>query len=275
MTPYLPYPPPHPAFRAAIRWAGWLAVVLTLTLGSTGCATVPAGSTPTAAQQVDPWESFNRKVFAFNQVVDDAVLIPVATAWRDNVPQLLRTGLANVFNNFNDITSALNHLLQGKLQYGLEMGMRVISNTAFGLGGLLDPATEMGLIRRPEDYGQTLARWGVGSGPFLVLPFFGPSTVRDSFVVPAALVLPPSPTMYIDEWAWRLALTTAFVIDTRAQLLNTTALLDSVSLDKYSFVRDTFLARRLEVINDGVPALDNFIDEPADAPIEPVPAKAK
>ena len=102
--PYLPYPPPHPAFRAAIRWAGWLAVVLTLTLGSTGCATVPAGSTPTAAQQVDPWESFNRKVFAFNQVVDDAVLIPVATAWRDNVPQLLRTGLANVFNNFSAST---------------------------------------------------------------------------------------------------------------------------------------------------------------------------
>lgn len=257
---------------AACR-AGLHAAVLAAAIALGGCATAPAsnGGTPAASapaavtSPADPWENFNRKVFAFNQVVDDNLLVPVATAWRDTVPQFLRTGLANVFDNFNDITSALNHLLQGRFQYGMEMGMRVISNTFFGVGGLLDPATEFGLVRRTQDYGQTLAHWGVGSGPFVVLPFFGPSTVRDSLVVPAQLILPPSPTMLIDEWAWRLALTTGFVIDTRAQLLGATDLIDAISLDKYSFVRDAFLARRAEATG-AAPALDTFIDEPDDAP---------
>jgi phospholipid-binding lipoprotein MlaA len=259
--------PPKAARRRAL-----LAAVLAAALAATGCATVPAqggsaaaaGAASAAASPADPWENFNRRVFAFNQVVDDNLLVPVATAWRDTVPQFMRTGLANVFNNFNDITSALNHLLQGRFQHGMEMGMRVISNTFFGAGGLVDPATEMGLVRREQDYGQTLARWGVGSGPFVVLPFFGPSTVRDALVVPAELLLPPSPTMLIDEWAWRAALTTGFVIDTRAQLLGATQFIDSISLDKYSFVRDAFLARRAEATG-AAPALDTFIDEPDDA----------
>jgi phospholipid-binding lipoprotein MlaA len=250
------------------------AALLAAALALSGCASAPAqqpgtGSAPGAAvvatSPADPWENFNRRVFAFNQVVDDAVLVPVATAWRDTVPQFMRTGLANVFNNFNDVTSALNHLLQGRLQNGLEMGMRFVSNTFFGIGGLVDPATEMGLVRRPQDYGQTLAHWGVGSGPFVVLPFFGPSTVRDALVVPAQLILPPSPTMFVDEWAWRTVLTTAYVIDTRAQFLGATDLIDQISLDKYSFVRDAFLARRAEATG-AAPALDTFIDEPDDAP---------
>jgi phospholipid-binding lipoprotein MlaA len=249
------------------------AAILAAALVLGGCATVPAqpggasapGAGAVATSPADPWENFNRGVFAFNQVIDDAVLVPVATVWRDTVPQFMRTGLANVFDNFNDVTSALNHLLQGRFQHGMEMGMRFISNTFFGVGGLVDPATEMGLVRRPQDYGQTLAHWGVGSGPFVVLPFFGPSTVRDALVVPAALILPPSPTMLIDDWAWRLALTTGFVIDTRAQLLGATDLIDAISLDKYSFVRDAFLARRAEATG-AAPALDTFIDEPDDAP---------
>jgi phospholipid-binding lipoprotein MlaA len=255
--------------RAVVR-----TFLLAATLVLAGCATAPAQQPGTAAapgadtlatSPADPWEKFNRSVFAFNQVVDDAVLVPVATAWRDTVPQFMRTGLSNVFDNFNDVTSALNHLLQGRFQYGMEMGMRFISNTFFGVGGLVDPATEMGLVRRRQDYGQTLAHWGVGSGPFVVLPFFGPSTVRDALVVPAALILPPSPTMLIDDWAWRLALTTGFVIDTRAELLGATDLIDAISLDKYSFVRDAFLARRAEATG-AAPALDTFIDEPDDAP---------
>jgi phospholipid-binding lipoprotein MlaA len=253
--------------------AGLHAAVLAAAIALGGCATAPAqsgGSTAASApvapaSPADPWENFNRKVFAFNQVVDDNVLVPVATAWRDTVPQFMRTGLANVFNNFNDITSALNHLLQGRFLYGMEMGMRVMSNTIFGVGGLVDPATEFGLVRRPQDYGQTLAHWGVGSGPFLVLPFFGPSTVRDALVVPAQLILPPSPTMFVDDWAWRMALTTGFIIDTRAQLLGATQLIDSIALDKYSFTRDAFLARRAEATG-AAPALDTFIDEPDDAP---------
>ncbi len=250
------------------------AALLAAALALTGCATAPAqtpgaapapAAAPTATSPADPWEGFNRRVFAFNQVIDDAVLVPLATAWRDTVPEFMRTGLANVFNNFNDVTSALNHLLQGRLEHGLGMGMRVVSNTFFGIGGLVDPATEMGLVRRPQDYGQTLAHWGVGSGPFVVLPFFGPSTVRDALVVPAQLILPPSPTMFVDEWAWRTVLTTAYVIDTRAQFLGATDLIDQISLDKYSFIRDAFLARRAEATG-AAPALDTFIDEPDDGP---------
>jgi phospholipid-binding lipoprotein MlaA len=254
----------------------WAALAL---LG--GCATAPgaaagdgsssAGAPVTSPSPADPWEGFNRRVFAFNQVVDETVLVPVATAWRDTVPQFVRTGLANVFDHFNDVPSALNHLLQGRFQHGMEMGMRVISNTFFGLGGLLDPATEFGLIRRRQDYGQTLAHWGVGSGPFVVLPLFGPSTLRDSLVVPAELVLPPSPTMLVDRWAWRTALTTAFIVDTRAQLLGATQFIDSVALDKYSFTRDAFLARRAEATGQP-PPLDIFIDEPDDGP-PPAPPK--
>jgi phospholipid-binding lipoprotein MlaA len=261
----------------------WRAAICAAALVLAGCATAPAqqpGSEPAAgaaavaaSSPADPWESFNRRVFAFNQVIDDNLLVPVATAWRDTVPQFVRTGLANVFNNFNDVTSALNHLLQGRFQHGMEMGMRVISNTFFGVGGLVDPATEFGLVRREQDYGQTLAHWGVGPGPFVVLPFFGPSTVRDALVVPAELILPPSPTMLIDQWAWRTALTTAFVIDTRAQFLGATQFIDEISLDKYSFIRDAFLARRAEATG-APPALDTFIDEPDDAPPPPAASPA-
>jgi len=257
----------------------WRAAIFAAALALAGCATAPAQQgidpAPGAAAVVapspaDPWEKFNRQVFAFNQVVDDNLFVPVATVWRDTVPQFMRTGLSNVFDNFNDITSALNHLLQGRFQHGMEMGMRFISNTFFGVGGLVDPATEMGLVRRPQDYGQTLAHWGVGSGPFVVLPLFGPSTLRDALVVPAELILPPSPTMLIDQWAWRLALTTGFIIDTRAQFLGATQFIDEISLDKYSFIRDAFLARRAEATG-APPALDTFIDEPDDAP-PPTPA---
>jgi len=252
-----------------------VAVLALLSAGAlSGCATapqagLPAGGAAAVSSPSDPWESWNRKVFGFNQVVDDNLLVPVATAWRDNVPSIVRTGVTNVFNNFSDITSAANHLLQGKFQHGLEMGMRVLSNTFFGLGGLLDFATELRLERRPEDYGQTLGVWGVPPGPFVVLPFFGPSTVRDSFVVPADFFIGPSPNMFIDSWSTRAVVTTIAIIDFRANLLSTTQLLDSISLDKYSFIRDAFLARRIELIWDGAPPLESFVDEPEDPPKAP------
>ncbi len=254
------------------RGAASLVVLAALGLG--GCATVPAGSTAPAAvapSPADPWEDWNRRVFAFNQVVDDNFLAPLATAYRDAVPALVRTGVTNVFNNFNDITSAGNHLLQGKFQSGLEMGMRVIANSFFGLGGLLDPATEMRLERRPEDYGQTLGRWGVPSGPFVVIPFFGPASVRDSFVVPAEFFIGPSPNMFIEGWATRAFVTGVNIIDARANLLGATQLLDSIALDRYSFIRDAYLARRLDLVRDGAAPMETFEDEPADPP--PAPPK--
>lgn len=270
--------------RARRRLAG-LMLALGLCLAS-GCATTAPGAAgaadaPAAARVPhDPWEAFNRKVYAFNDVVDEAVLKPVATAYVKVVPQLVRTGVSNALGNLGDIWSAANHLMQGKVQHGLEMGMRVLTNTFFGLGGLLDPATEMGLTRRSEDFGQTLGRWGVGNGPFLILPFLGPSTLRDG----AGLVVDRSSMEDVPKLNWKeqSALTTLEVVDLRARLLNAGQLLDQVALDRYSFLRDAYLARRRDAVYDGAPPLENmdeFADEPTDdtkaaPPAAPAPAAA-
>ncbi|CAD5372605.1 ABC transporter [Rubrivivax sp. A210] len=243
-----------PRLRLALA-AGLLAL-----LG--GCASVPAN--PTAANPADPWENWNRKVYSFNDKVDEAVLKPVATAYRDTVPELVRTGIGNVLGNIGDVWSTANHFLQGKFQSGLEMGMRVLTNSVFGLGGLLDPATPMGLTRRSEDFGQTLGRWGVGGGPFVMLPLLGPSTVRDT----AGWVVdrPASPSNLPPTATGRNSLTAISVIDLRANLLSTTKLLDSVALDRYSFVRDAYLQRRLDQVYDGAPPMEDFGDDPLDTP---------
>lgn len=224
-----------------------------------GCASVPGAAPP---PKEDPWENFNRKVFSFNESVDEAVLKPVATAYVKVVPELVRKGVSNVLGNIGDVWSAANHLLQGKIHTGLDMGMRVLTNTVFGLGGLLDPATEFGLVRRSEDFGQTLGRWGVGPGPYLVLPLLGPSTARDG----TALLLDrqASPSALGTTDAASYSITAIEVINLRANLLGATRLLNDVALDKYSFLRQAYLARRLDVVHDGAPPMEKFDDEPAD-----------
>lgn len=258
----------------ALLWA----LVASAALAS-GCATVsPTGSgaaaAPAAPATPDPWENWNRKVFAFNEGLDAAVLKPVAQVYRDVVPSLVRAGVDNVFGNLGDVWSAANHLLQGKVQTGLEMGMRVLTNTLFGLGGLLDPATEMKLGRRSEDFGQTLGTWGVSSGPYLVLPLIGPSSVRDTlgFVADRRA----SYTRLVDTDAGAYALSGLELISIRTSLLGTTALIDQVALDKYSFVRHGYISRRRNAQYDGAPPLDAFDDEPADPATKPAvkpPAK--
>lgn len=241
---------------------------LLLAAALAGCASVPAGGSAAAVNPVDPWENWNRKVYAFNDKVDEAVLKPVAEGYKAVVPSLVRTGITNVFGNINDVWSAANHLLQGKLQSGLEMGMRVLVNTTFGLGGLLDPATEMRLTKRSEDFGQTLGRWGVGTGPFVMLPLLGPSTLRDTATLPVDRQLAPS-TLVASETG-RYAVTALELINTRTNLLATTQLLDQVALDRYSFTRDAYLSRRLDQVFDGAPPLENFDDGPSDpAPDKP------
>lgn len=238
------------------------------------CTTVPpAGTAARPAQKIDPWENWNRKVYAFNEAVDEAVLKPVATAYRDAVPQLVRTGIGNVLGNIYDVWSAANHLLQGKVQSGLDMGMRVLTNTVFGLGGLLDPASEMGLTRRSEDFGQTLGRWGLPDGPFVVMPLLGPSSVRDSTGLLVDRQVAPSTLPRTDAGSYG---TTALeVIHTRANLLQTTQLLEEVSLDKYAFIRDAYLARRRDALYDGAPPMEAFEDDFADEPAAPAaPASA-
>jgi phospholipid-binding lipoprotein MlaA len=248
------------------------AVVLAGAAALAGCATAPAGTSAAQPAQDDRWENWNRKVYAFNEKVDEAVLKPVATAYRKVVPDLVRTGINNVLGNIGDAWSAANHLLQGKVQTGLEMGMRVLTNTVFGLAGILDPATEMGLTRRSEDFGQTLGRWGVGDGPYVVLPLLGPSTVRDTagFAVDrqfAASTLPPTTT-------GQYSVLTLEFVSKRANLLSATQLLDEAALDKYSFLRDAYLARRRDALYDGAPPMETFEDETSDPPAAPPAAPA-
>lgn len=238
----------------------------TVSPSAPGAATAPAAAAAPAATP-DPWENWNRKVFAFNEGLDTAVLKPVAQSYRDVVPSLVRAGIDNVFGNVGDVWSAANHLLQGKLQNGLEMGMRVLTNTMFGLGGLLDPATEMKLERRSEDFGQTLGTWGLASGPYLVLPLVGPSTLRDS--VGLVVDRRASYTRLVDSNAAAYALSGLELISVRTSLLSTTALIDQVALDKYGFVRDGHLARRRNAQFDGAPPLDIFVDEPAEPAAKP------
>ncbi len=267
------------AAATALMWRSAAAAAL-LVLAS-GCATVstptaqPAaagGAAPAAAKTPgDPWENWNRKVFHFNERVDEAVLKPVATAYRDNVPQLVRTGIGNVLGNIRDVWSAANHLLQGKVHSGLDMGMRVLTNTVFGLGGVLDPATEFGLKRQSEDFGQTLGRWGLGPGPYIVLPFLGPSTLRDTggFLLDRQF----SPSSLASNTAGSLSIVAVEVIDLRADLLAAGNLLNDVALDKYSFLRQAFLSRRLDQVYDGAPPMESFEDEGADP--EPAGAAAQ
>lgn len=196
----------------------------------------------------DPLEGFNRAMFSFNDGVDKVALKPVAQAYDTVVPGPVQTGIGNFFGNIGDLWSSINQLLQGRIEQGVSTFMRVAINTTFGLGGVLDVATEARLPREKSDFGQTLGKWGVGSGPYLVLPFFGPSTLRDTAGLPIDL--------YGDLWTykrpvrWRNVGSVVRVIDRRAQLLDAGSLLEDAALDKYDFVRDAYLQRRQSQINN-------------------------
>lgn len=207
-----------------------------------GCASGPN------AHPRDPLEPFNRGVSEFNEAVDGAVLKPVATAYRDVTPDLVRTGVSNFFGNLRDVWSALNATLQLKPRAAAENALRVGVNTAFGFGGLLDIASEMGIERTTLDFGQTLGRWGVPSGPYLVLPIFGPSTFRDAagFGVESNGDL----VSKVDHIPTRNSLYALRVVETRANLLRATTMLEGAALDKYSFTRDIYLQRRQSLIDD-------------------------
>ena len=207
-----------------------------------GCASGPN------AHPRDPLEPFNRGVSEFNEAVDEAVLKPVATAYRDVTPDLVRTGVSNFFGNLRDVWSALNATLQLKPRAAAENALRVGVNTAFGFGGLLDIASEMGIERTTLDFGQTLGRWGVPSGPYLVLPIFGPSTFRDAagFGVESKGDL----VSKVDHIPTRNSLYALRAVETRANLLRATTMLEGAALDKYSFTRDIYLQRRQSLIDD-------------------------
>ena len=229
-----------------------------------GCGTIDqARGGP--GQRLDPWEKWNRKVFNFNDDVDRTVLKPVATAYTNVVPQPLRRGVNNFFNNFADAWSSINNILQGKISTGLEDATRVGANTLFGLGGLLDVASEMGLDRHFEDFGQTLGRYGVGAGAYVVLPVLGPSTVRDTLALPVDRLA--SPPAFFEGTRTQIGLTALQIVNTRAGLLGATRVIDDIALDRYTFVRDAYLQRRRSLVFDGdAPDLPSPPDDSASQP---------
>ena len=219
-----------------------------LALSFVGCATIDqARGGP--GQRLDPWENWNRKVFKFNEDLDEAVLKPVATAYTEIVPQVVRRSVANFYNNFADAWSAINNIVQGKFEAGFEDVTRVSANTLFGLFGLLDVASEMGLDHHYEDFGQTMGRYGIGAGAYIVLPLLGPSTVRDAAAIPLdRLATPPA---FFDGTGTQVGLTLLQIVNTRSGLLGATRVIDDIALDKYTFVRDAYLQRRRSLVFDG------------------------
>ncbi len=213
-----------------------LVCVSGLLLALTGCASGPN------ANPRDPLEPYNRAMSSFNDGVDRAVLKPVATAYVAVTPSLVREGITNFFGNLQDGWTFVNSVLQLRPQKAMESITRFSMNTFFGLGGLLDIAGEAGVPKHNEDLGKTLGRWGVPSGPYLVLPVFGPSTVRDALTITAETAY--DPVSKINPIGARNTVTVVRLVNSRSKFLRLGNLLDDAALDKYSFTRDAFLAKR-------------------------------
>jgi len=210
-----------------------------------GCASGPT------AHPHDPMEPFNRGVYQFNDAVDRAVVKPVATAYRDVLPSPVRTGVRNFFANLQDAWSGVNNALQLKPQATVESFVRVGVNSVFGLFGLIDIATEMRIPRHTEDFGQTLGYWGVGAGPYVVLPVLGPSTLRDTAALPVDMQ--GDAVNHVSDVPARNSATALKLVDKREQLLDASKMLEQVALDPYTFTRDAFLQRRRNLVFDGNP----------------------
>ena len=242
----------HPLLNHEVlrRTAALGVLAFSLLLGA--CASLPGEG----LNRTDPWETYNRQVFDINEVVDRVAIKPIAKTYQAVLPSLVRTGVANFFNNIADFWTSANLMLQVKPRQSLEMGMRAVVNTTFGLGGIMDFADQIGLERTTvEDFGQTLGYWGLRSGPYLVLPLLGPSTLRDA--VGLTLDYKDSGASLVWRGARERNVATAVqLINTRVQLLGAGNLLDEMALDKYVLLRDAYLARRRSLIYDGEPPED-------------------
>lgn len=218
-----------------------LALALSGLLG--GCAT--------SGNPKDPVEGFNRAMFAFNEGLDTVLIKPVAQGYDAALPVPVKTGVTNFFGNIADLFIGVNNLLQGKPDQALSDLGRVAINSTIGILGLFDVATEAGLEKHEEDFGQTFGRWGMGDGAYVVIPVFGPRTVRDT----AGLILDVAvdPIGDIDHVPTRNSLAALRLIDTRADLLPADKVIEEAALDKYAYVRDGYLQRRRNLVHDGNP----------------------
>jgi phospholipid-binding lipoprotein MlaA len=231
-----------------------------------GCATLPPNATPDAR---DPFERLNRGVYAFNDGLDRAVVKPVAQGYRKVTPQFVQTGISNFFSNAKYPVTLANNLLQGKFADAASDTARFALNTTFGLGGLLDPATASGLDRNDEDFGQTLGKWGVPPGPYVVVPFLGPYTVRDGIGSLADDFA--EPRAYLEDDSTRWTLWAADKFERRVRLLEADAVLDRTG-DPYAFVRSAYLQRREYLVRDGdVPADDLDLELELDPELDAEP----
>lgn len=231
-----------------------IAVSMLGLVGLTGCAT---------QNNKDPLEGFNRGVYKFNDVADRAVIKPVATAYTKVTPSPIRKGISNFFSNLGSITTVLNDLLQLKFAHAFTDAGRFVINSTFGLAGFIDVAGMDNIQKHTEDFGQTLGHWGVGSGAYLVLPFLGPSTVRDTtgLVVDTVTTDPITYSHNIGEVRLHNQLRAAQLINRRSELLNATDLVDEASLDPYAFMRDAYLQNRASVVQDGIVPKEMIKDE--------------
>jgi phospholipid-binding lipoprotein MlaA len=227
-----------------------------LLLMGSGCATVSGPADPR-----DPLEGYNRAVYKFNDTVDRAFLKPVAQGYDKITPTVIKTGITNFFSNLDDVRIIVNDLLQAKFREAASNTGRVVVNTTVGVAGLIDVGSKLDMPKGNEDLGQTLGVWGVGPGPYFVLPFFGPSTIRDTFGRWGDSYVQYS--HYVDHIPTRNTALAVDIINTRANLLRASTILSGAALDEYSFVRDAFLQRRERLIHDGnAPAeKDEFEDE--------------
>lgn len=225
------------------RWRAMLlcAAVFLFALG--GCASTGNPS--------DPLEPLNRGVYKFNDGVDNLFVKPAAEIYRGLLPAVVRTGISNFFANINDVIIALNNLLQGKVPEAINDVGRILVNTTLGVFGVMDVATELGVEKHNEDFGQTLGFWGFGPGPYLVLPILGPSSLRDSIGLLGDLKT--DPMSHVDSMRTRNQLYGLFFLSRRSELLDAGKLLEVAALDPYEFLRDAYLQRRRNLVYDGNP----------------------
>ena len=228
-----------------------------VSLGS-GCATVHG-----PANEADPIESYNRAMFSFNEGFYDYVLDPVVGAYETITPDVVQTGVTNFFSHIDDILVMSNSLLQFKVQDFLHTFMRFVFNTFFGFFGLIDVASHMGLPKLNEDFGQTMGTWGVPSGPYFVLPFLGPSSVRDTFGNLADWEYIDPINLHLDDEKTQYGLIGLKAIDTRKGLLSINRVVSKATIDKYAFVRDAYLQRRKYLVYDGNPPREKPNFEPS------------
>jgi len=238
-------------WRKGFPGIGFLALALLVS----GCASVPDEQ----RDPRDPLEGYNRKVFKFNKALDDVVFKPVAKGYKAITPEPVDRGVTNFFNNIADVNSAVNNLFQFKLsRFGSDLG-RVAVNSTVGILGFFDVASNMGLPSYKEDFGQTFGYWGDHDSPYLVLPFFGPSTLRDSVGMVGDILVDPFVSVNKNQIYWGFV--TLRVIDQRADLLTAGKILEEAAVDPYSFLRDAYLQRRRSQIFDGNPPPDpNEVD---------------